>query len=110
MLRFLVAAVVTGSLSVGTLAAAELKGTIVKFDVKKKTLVVAVAGQDHEVLLADDTACECLATGVKFQFAQGKQVCAQVAVKGMPVNVSTASKDGKEVATKLQFDPPVNRK
>lgn len=104
MMRCVLAAAVSVAFFLGSAAAADLKAKVISFDADKKLLVVSVDGKEQQVHLTDDTDCQCVATGKQVKFSVGKQICTTFVKKGVPVNVTTSTKDGKEVASKIQFN------
>jgi hypothetical protein len=105
MLRKLICSLCILFVLVGTIVAAEVKGTFVKYDGDKKVLTVKVGDKDVEYNVTADT---------KFISAKGKAAKdfdkAMSKIKGMPkLTLQTEKKDGKETVTEVKAEPKADK-
>src|SRR5437870_7717824 len=100
MLRALVGSLVLVLLLASNLMAAdtEYKGELKKVDPDKGTITVTVDGKDKDFMVSND---------VKILDAKGgdlkDSLKSSVLKAGVPIIVISATKDGKEVVTKIQL-------
>jgi hypothetical protein len=109
-MRIYLSAAITVLVFAGGLSAAEIKGKITKIEADKGQITVKVDGKEMEFVVPADAKCACpfdkeLPAGLKTEFriqSNGQVTLKRLFIEGATVQITTASKDGKDVVTKVK--------
>jgi len=109
-MRIIMSAALALLVCAGAASAAEIKGKITKIDADKGQITVKVDGKETEFQVPADAKCACpldkeLPAGLKTELriqANGQVTLKRLFVEGATVKITTTTKDGKDVVTKVQ--------
>jgi hypothetical protein len=109
-MRILLSSAVALLVLTGGLSAADIKGKITKIDADKGQITVKVDGKEMEFVVPADAKCACpfdkeLPAGLKTELriqSNGQVTLKRLFVEGATVKITTSTKDGKDLVTKVQ--------